>query len=229
MFNVTNDAWYGVSSAAIQHLSMYAARAAESGRAVARVANTGITAWVDTRGRMHGLTPVYEEALVVADIPLNDETTPFMALGEWVALPATLFTLFAWFYALLGARPWRRERHLVERAVGVFGVLVAFGSVAAYTTSDAYGDEAAATQALFGTIAGLLVGIGALSARPWGRKAQMWVGGVALVTCTLGAFIGDAYGALAIAAVGAAIGGLAYRRRDEYKREADADTAPATH
>jgi apolipoprotein N-acyltransferase len=226
MFNVTNDAWYGVSSAAKQHLLMYAVRAAETGRAVARAANTGISAWVDTRGRLHDETAMYEEAFVVADVPINDETTPYMLLGDWLAIPATTFALLAWFYALLGTGFWRRERHAIERAIGVIALTLAFGGVGYYFVfGPEVRDEAFANRAAFGVIGALLAGIGALSGRPWGRKAQLWVGWITFVLCGLGALFG-AWLALPFAIFGGVTAGLAKRRKDAYVRDADPLRAP---
>lgn len=221
MFNVTNDAWYGVSSAAKQHLAFYAMRAAETGRAVARAANTGITAWVDTRGRVHDETRLYTHDLVIADLPLSSEITPYVTLREWVALPATLLGLGLWFYALVGTYFWRRQRHLVEWIVGAGGLaLAAFATTSYYMMDGLYGDEAAANRAASGTVAALLIGLGALSGRPWGRKAQLWVGGLALVLCGVGAAFGS-LGALGFALVGGVILVLAWKRKDAYVREAD--------
>lgn len=221
MVNVTNDAWYGVSSAAIQHLRMYSMRAVESGRAVARAANTGITAWVDTRGRLHDMTRMYTDAAVVADVPLSDEVTPYRALGEWVALPCLLVTLGAWFFALLGRGFVRRERHPLEWAVGIAGVTLA--AVAAgwyFVAPGVMGDEGAANRATVGAIGALLVGLGALSGRPWGRKAQLWVGSLAFVLCGLGVAFGAVI-ALPFALLGALLVGLAWRRKGAYVREVD--------
>lgn len=228
MFNVTNDAWYGVSSAAKQHLAFYAMRAAESGRAVARAANTGITAWVDTRGRIHDETKLYTEDVVIADLPLGDEITPYARLGEWVAFPALLVGLGLWFYTLLGAYFWRRQRHVVEWAVGIGGLaLAAFTVISYYTLYSHDGGDTAANRAAAGTIAGLLVGIGAFSGRPWGRKAQLWVGALAFVLCGAGAAFGS-LAALPVSLVGALIAGLAWRRKDEYLREADPEASPGS-
>lgn len=86
LYNLTNDAWYGTSSAAWQHLYMYAMRATETARPIARAANTGVSAWVDARGRIHDASPMFEESVVVADVPFSDETTLYLLLGDWLAL-----------------------------------------------------------------------------------------------------------------------------------------------
>ena len=58
LVNMTNDAWYGFSSAPFQFLRMVAIRAVETGRPVARAANTGISAFIDPVGRIQQATEV---------------------------------------------------------------------------------------------------------------------------------------------------------------------------
>ncbi|HEX9884730.1 MAG TPA: apolipoprotein N-acyltransferase [Desulfobaccales bacterium] len=52
LVNITNDAWFGKTSAASQHLSMAVLRAVENHVCLARAANTGISAFIDARGRI---------------------------------------------------------------------------------------------------------------------------------------------------------------------------------
>ena len=61
---ITNDAWYGRSSAAYQHWDQASMRAIEEGRYLARAANTGISGFVDPYGRVH-----VEDAAVRAGAP----------------------------------------------------------------------------------------------------------------------------------------------------------------
>jgi len=67
---ITNDAWYGRTGAPHQFLAMTALRAAENGRWVVRAANTGISAIIDARGRVRERTPLFEQAVLVADVPV---------------------------------------------------------------------------------------------------------------------------------------------------------------
>ena len=64
---ITNDAWYGESSAAFQHFEMAAMRAIEQGRYLARAANTGISGIIDPYGRVLVRTELFETAAVVAE------------------------------------------------------------------------------------------------------------------------------------------------------------------
>jgi apolipoprotein N-acyltransferase len=173
MINITNDAWYGVSSAATQHLLMYSLRAVESGRPVARAANTGLTAWVDIRGKIHALSELYTERAVVVDVPLANEGTLFNVLGEWVSVPCFLTVIPLWILSLLGPGFLKRKRRRVDAAIGVVGIGVALVAVVVYSAMPSLAvDESNATRALFATLSGLLIGTGALSGRPWGRRAQ---------------------------------------------------------
>ena len=66
---ITNDAWYGRTGAPHQFLAITALRSAETGLWTARAANTGVSAFIDGRGRVRQQTPVFEEAWRVADVP----------------------------------------------------------------------------------------------------------------------------------------------------------------
>ncbi len=67
---VTNDAWYGRTGAPHQFLAMTALRSAETGRWTVRAANTGISAIIDERGRVRERSALFEEAVLVADVPV---------------------------------------------------------------------------------------------------------------------------------------------------------------
>jgi apolipoprotein N-acyltransferase len=52
LVNITNDAWFGQTAAAYQHMSMAVLRAVENHVCLARAANTGISAFIDGAGRL---------------------------------------------------------------------------------------------------------------------------------------------------------------------------------
>jgi apolipoprotein N-acyltransferase len=66
---ITNDAWYGRTGAPHQFLAITALRSAETGLWTARAANTGVSGFIDARGRVRQRTPVFEQAWRVADVP----------------------------------------------------------------------------------------------------------------------------------------------------------------
>ncbi len=75
LVNITNDAWFGKSSAPLQHLSMYAFRAVENRVPVVRAANTGFSSFIDSTGRIADTTPLFQEAVLVGDIRLTNRVT----------------------------------------------------------------------------------------------------------------------------------------------------------
>ncbi len=82
---ITNDAWYGDSSAPYQHFALASIRAVEQGRYLARAANTGISGIVDPYGRVSGATRVFEEAVVVAEVRFLQGRTVYATIGDLVA------------------------------------------------------------------------------------------------------------------------------------------------
>jgi apolipoprotein N-acyltransferase len=82
LVNITNDAWYGRSSAPHQHLAMAAFRAVENGKYLVRAANTGISAVVDPRGRVIERTALFEPAVVVREVPFVPGTTFYARHGD---------------------------------------------------------------------------------------------------------------------------------------------------
>jgi apolipoprotein N-acyltransferase len=82
---ITNDAWFGRSSAAYQHFEQGAIRAVEEGRYVVRAANTGISGAVDPYGRVLERTPLFETMTAMVDVRLLDGRTIYSYLGDVVA------------------------------------------------------------------------------------------------------------------------------------------------
>jgi apolipoprotein N-acyltransferase len=102
LVNVTNDAWYGTTSAPYQHLAMAAFRAVENGRYMVRAANTGITAVVDPRGRVLDETRLFERAVLVREVPFVRAETFYARHGDlfaWACAAAALALLAASFRA----------------------------------------------------------------------------------------------------------------------------------
>jgi apolipoprotein N-acyltransferase len=96
LVNITNDGWYGRTSAPYQHFAMARLRAIENGRHLLRAANTGITAVVDPRGRVLARTELFERTVLVSEVGLSRERTLFSRIGEsfgWGCLGITLLLL----------------------------------------------------------------------------------------------------------------------------------------
>jgi apolipoprotein N-acyltransferase len=95
---ITNDAWYGRSSAAYQHWDQAAMRAIENGRYLARAANTGISGFVDPYGRVLAKSNLFEQTLLVEDLRFIQARTVYSRIGDlvaWVCLALTGAALLA--------------------------------------------------------------------------------------------------------------------------------------
>jgi apolipoprotein N-acyltransferase len=86
LVNVTNDAWYGRSIAALQHNQIAAMRALEFGRPMLRATNTGITSAIGPDGRELARLPWFETGILEADIAGRTGLTPYMRVGDALAL-----------------------------------------------------------------------------------------------------------------------------------------------
>ena len=79
---ITNDAWWGDTPGYRQHLSYASLRAIETRRAIARCANTGISAIISPTGEILQPTPWWEPAVIKGHIPLRDDLTFFVRHGD---------------------------------------------------------------------------------------------------------------------------------------------------
>jgi len=101
---ITNDAWYGRTGAPYQFLAITALRSAENRVWTARAANTGVSAFIDHRGRVVSQTRIFERDLLVADVPLR----PAPAGGSFYTRHGDLFAWGCWAaVAVLAARRLR--------------------------------------------------------------------------------------------------------------------------
>lgn len=97
---ITNDAWFGRTSAAYQHFEQGAVRAIEGGRYLVRAANTGISGAVDPYGRVLSRTGLFETTAITVDVRLLDHRTIYSYVGDlvaWFSIAVSLSVLFlAW-------------------------------------------------------------------------------------------------------------------------------------
>jgi len=86
LINVTNDAWYGESNAAMQHNQLSQMRALESGRMMLRATNTGVTSVIGVDGRVQAMLPQHEEGVLTAQVQGYAGSTPYVCWGNGAAL-----------------------------------------------------------------------------------------------------------------------------------------------
>ena len=102
LVNVTNNAWYGDSTAPHQHLQIARMRAMEAERYLIRAANDGITAVIGPQGQIVGRLPQFTPGVLRAEVVPRAGLTPYARFGNYpVLLGATVLLALAW---------WRRRR-----------------------------------------------------------------------------------------------------------------------
>ena len=92
---ITNDAWYGSSSAPYQHFALASMRAIEQGRYLARAANTGISGIVDPYGRVVQQSAIFEQVGLVGDVRTLTRRTVYAEIGDVVAYASMALTALA--------------------------------------------------------------------------------------------------------------------------------------
>ncbi len=98
LINVSNDAWFGDSTAPHQHQEIAAMRSLEFARPMLRVTNTGISSLIDYRGRVVEQGPQFEAVAIDVEVTPREGTTPYVRLGDWLAvLLSAVLLLIGWW------------------------------------------------------------------------------------------------------------------------------------
>ncbi|HVT04726.1 MAG TPA: apolipoprotein N-acyltransferase [Thermoanaerobaculia bacterium] len=90
LITITNDAWFGDSSAPRQHLDAARLRAIETGRYILRAGTTGISAVIDPTGRIQSELALNQEGVLVDRFSTRHSITPYVRFGDWPAVVSIL-------------------------------------------------------------------------------------------------------------------------------------------
>ncbi len=98
LVNISNDAWYGQSYAADQHMQFSQARALETGRMMLRATNTGATAAIDTHGYVIAHAPHDVQTVLNVIAQGYAGSTPYIRWGNWpfIVLSFVALAILAW-------------------------------------------------------------------------------------------------------------------------------------
>ncbi len=88
LVDISNDGWFRGTPASRQHLYLTVLRALEQNRWLLRGTNTGISAVVDTRGRVTVRGPQFRAGTLAARARLNETPSRYNALAPWLPLAA---------------------------------------------------------------------------------------------------------------------------------------------
>ena len=107
--NITNDAWFGNSSAPYQHLSIAAFRAVETRTPLVRAANTGVTAIIDQNGHISSMTRLFTEGFRVGEVRPGSGDSIYLKIGDAAAWLCVLLT------AAIALLAWRKRTGFTPR------------------------------------------------------------------------------------------------------------------
>jgi apolipoprotein N-acyltransferase len=93
LVNVSNDAWYGKSHAAMQHNQIAQMRALETGRMMLRATNTGVTSIIRRDGSIQQVLPQHEEGVLTGQAQGYTGSTPYVRWGNAAILIILLIML----------------------------------------------------------------------------------------------------------------------------------------
>lgn len=103
LVNITNDAWFGRTSAPYAHFSVGVFRAIENRMALVRAANTGISGFIAPSGRVLQSTAIFEDGWLVQNVPVAAGTpTAYIRFGDLFARGVLAFTMLALFLLWYG-------------------------------------------------------------------------------------------------------------------------------
>jgi len=93
LVNITNDAWYERSAASRQQFASLVLRAVENRRPIARCANTGISGFVDTHGRIVSASELFVRGQYQATLALSQRVTFYTRRGDWLPRMCVLIVI----------------------------------------------------------------------------------------------------------------------------------------
>ena len=105
LINITNDAWYGDSSAPYQLLAMSAMRSVETKTPMVRVANTGISAVIQPTGEITDRTPLFKRGTEIETVSWRPVTTVYVLVGDVFAITCFVLTMIGLLAAFFYPRP----------------------------------------------------------------------------------------------------------------------------
>jgi len=106
LVNLTNDAWFGMTGAPFQHLSMAVFRAVETRKPLIRAANTGFSAFINARGKILKKSSLFEEEVLVDSVSLGgSDSSLYTRIGDLFAIGVLGLVLLVLLLQTLGRRP----------------------------------------------------------------------------------------------------------------------------
>ena len=154
LINITNDAWYGISSAPYQHLLMYRVRATETSKTYIRATNSGVSAIIDPFGRIIQSTDLFVRELVIADIKIYDKISSFyLYIGDLLGVICLLIIASMTLLIVFPVKEYLLNKKYFYLILSFILIFLFLASYIYFTKSKFVLDESFNTKFLLGFIA----------------------------------------------------------------------------
>jgi apolipoprotein N-acyltransferase len=100
LINISNDGWYGDTSAPWQHLNMVRMRAIENHRWILRATNTGVTGSINPYGRVTAAAPRHQRTSIRVHFAYENDLTFYAARGDLFAYACAFITTLCLIFSL---------------------------------------------------------------------------------------------------------------------------------
>jgi apolipoprotein N-acyltransferase len=115
LINISNDGWYGDTSAAWQHLNMVRMRAIENHRWILRATNTGVTAAIDPYGRVTAAAPRHQRTSIRVHFGYEHDLTFYAHHGDLFAYACALITVLGIAYSFLHHKQFTADETIAKQ------------------------------------------------------------------------------------------------------------------
>lgn len=93
MVTITNDAWFGRTTGPYQHFSMAVFRAIENRKPLIRAANTGVSGFIDSNGRILGTMPIFQKEVMTMDVMTDSYRSFYSKYGDLFSYLCIIITV----------------------------------------------------------------------------------------------------------------------------------------
>ena len=100
LFIITNDGWWGDTPGYFQHRTYASLRSIETRRSIARSANTGISCFIDQKGKATQLTQWWTPVAIRGTLHTNDQKTFYVRHGDYIGRVSDFFAIILILYVI---------------------------------------------------------------------------------------------------------------------------------
>jgi apolipoprotein N-acyltransferase len=93
MVNITNDAWFGRTTGPYQHFGIAVFRAVENRKPLIRAANTGISGFVDSNGRIVARTDLFQRTVLTGEVKTDTTRSFYSKYGDLFSYVWIIFSI----------------------------------------------------------------------------------------------------------------------------------------